>query len=99
MGRIDGPDAYLASVAALGELVSTATAALGWHWPALAPHGALTAARLSGTLAASGGEFESIYLYLFTISRGRIARIELFELEQLDAALARFEELRGERNR
>jgi hypothetical protein len=53
----------------------------------------VTTTHISGTVAASGGEFESVYLYLFTISRGRIARIELFELEQLDAALARFEAL------
>jgi len=95
MGRVEGADAYLASVAAFGELVSSATAALGWHRPALAPHGALTVARITDTVAASGGEFESVYLYLFTISRGRIARIELFELDALDAARARFEALRA----
>ena len=43
---------------------------------------------------AGGGAFESEYLYLFLSRGGRITHVELFELDALDAALARFEELR-----
>jgi ribosomal protein L40E len=40
-----------------------------------------------------GGAFESDYLFLFVHAQGRQTHIEMFELEDLDAALARFEEL------
>ncbi len=47
----------------------------------------------SGTLP-EGGIWESYIVNLATVVRGRITRIELFELEAVDAALARFAELR-----
>jgi hypothetical protein len=37
------------------------------------------------------------YLYLGMVASGRVTRVELFELDDLDAALARFEELRAAR--
>jgi ketosteroid isomerase-like protein len=51
-----------------------------------APHGAVTVTRRSGALADE-------FLWLFTLEGGRIARIEVFSLADVDAALARFEEL------
>jgi ketosteroid isomerase-like protein len=61
-----------------------------WVWDR---HGAVTDVRRTGTVPG-GGDFESEYLHLCTVAHGRITRVELFELDDLDAALARFEELR-----
>jgi ketosteroid isomerase-like protein len=93
MGRIEGADAYLDSIDALWELAPGGRAELGWLWPARDRYRAITVVRVAGTLA-DGGEFENLYLYLGSIAGGRIERIELFELDDLDAALARFEALR-----
>ena len=47
-----------------------------------------------GTLAASGGEVESVYVRLGLYQGDRIVGMELFEPEDLDVARARFEALR-----
>src|SRR5262249_59535050 len=47
-----------------------------------------------GTLAEAGGAFERPIVHVFTVARGRITRHEQFEPEDVDAALARFAELR-----
>ena len=44
----------------------------------------------TGPVPGGGGDFAIEYLYLYTVAHGRITRVKLFEL---DAALARFEEL------
>src|SRR6185295_680228 len=49
--------------------------------------------RRRGTLA-EGGAFANDYSQFFLASGGRFTRWELFEIDALDAALARFEELR-----
>jgi hypothetical protein len=49
--------------------------------------------RRTGTVP-DGGDFESEYLYLCLTGQGRITHVELFEMNALDKALARFEELR-----
>ncbi len=98
LGRLEGGDAYADSLAVLWELASVTTVELGWYWPAIAPDGALVTIRRTGDIAG-GGPFESDYLYLFFHAQGRMTRVELFELEDLDAALARFEELRGSERR
>jgi hypothetical protein len=93
MGRIEGADAYVESLVALWELAPTTRIEAGWHWPAFDRHVALTDVHRTGSLP-DGGDFESDYLHLCTLDGERVARIELFELDDLDAALARFEELR-----
>jgi hypothetical protein len=47
-----------------------------------------------GTL--DGGEFESVFVQVVFYRTGRPAGVELFELDDLDAALARYEVLRTE---
>jgi ketosteroid isomerase-like protein len=91
-GRIEGADAYADSLVALWELAPETTAEVGWHWPALGRHGAITRVRRTGVLP-DGGAFESDYLGLYTVSGGRITYFERFELEDLEAAMARFEAL------
>jgi len=96
MGRLDGADAYADSVATLWNLASESGIDGGWIWPAYAPHGAVTVNRRFGALAG-GGHYESEFLWLFTVGGGRITRVEMFEIEDVDAALARFDALCAER--
>jgi class 3 adenylate cyclase/tetratricopeptide (TPR) repeat protein len=98
MGRIDGADAYVASLVALWELAPASRVDAGWFWPACDRHGAITDVRRTGTLPG-GGDFENEYLHLCTLARGRVTRVELFEIDDLDAALARFAELRPDPRR
>jgi hypothetical protein len=63
------------------------------YYLAFAEHGALNVARMFGTLA-DGGEFESLFVRIGLFRDGQFAGAELFELEDLDRARARFEELR-----
>jgi ketosteroid isomerase-like protein len=92
-GRLDGADAHLHGLAVLWDLAPDHRIDLGWFWPAVERHGVITSIRRSGTLA-DGGAFESEYLWLSTATGGRITRLELFEVEDLDKAKARLEELR-----
>jgi hypothetical protein len=92
-GRIEGADAYLESLAPLWDLAPDHHAELGWFWPAVERHGVVTVLRRFGALA-DGGAFESEHLWLSTATGGRVTRLELFEMEDLDRALARLAELR-----
>ena len=94
IGRIEGADAYTESVVALWRLAPVTYGEMGWRWPALDRHGAITVVHRTGTVPDGGGDFESEYLYLYVVSQGRIARVELFEMNALDEALSRFEKMR-----
>jgi len=94
IGHLEGPDAHGESLVALWDLAPLTRVEAGWFWPAYGPHGAVTVVRRSGTLP-EGGAFESEYLELFVQAGGRATRLELFALDDLDAALACFEELRA----
>jgi class 3 adenylate cyclase/tetratricopeptide (TPR) repeat protein/ketosteroid isomerase-like protein len=97
IGRIDGADAFVKSLVALWKLAPDQRLELGWHWPAYGPHGGVTVVRRFGTLP-DGGTFESEYLEIFVVAQGHATHLELFEIEDLDATLARFEELCGPSN-
>jgi hypothetical protein len=92
-GRIEGADAYTDSVQAFWDLAPSQQAEAGLVWHAYARHGGVTVFCRWGTLP-EGGAFESEYLGLVQGDGERITRFEYFETEALDAALARFEELR-----
>jgi class 3 adenylate cyclase/tetratricopeptide (TPR) repeat protein len=85
--RIEGLDTYAERVALLWQQAPDARIDGGWFWPALARHGAVAVTRRLGALADE-------FLWLFTVEHGRIARIELFSLDAVDAAVARLAELR-----
>jgi hypothetical protein len=91
-GRVDGADAYLDTLAVLGNLSPD------FHLQplfvlALERHGMVSVARTFGTLP-EGGPWENWLVTVATVARGRITRLELFEIEAVDAALARLGELR-----
>jgi len=94
LGRLEGADAYVQSVAALRELAPDATVGQPLHFLADEPHGALSIAHSFGTLA-SGGAFESVYAMITLYGPDGMSGAELFELGDLDAAKARFAELRA----
>jgi hypothetical protein len=94
-GRLAGADAYVASVAALWQLAPATGLDVGRFWPAYDRHGAVTLVRRSGK-PPDDGRLAGEYLQLFVVARGRATHIELFEIEDLDGALARFVELRAE---
>jgi hypothetical protein len=94
VGRLTTADDYIASMAAMYELSSDLTADTLYHI-AVAEHGSLNVGRLFGRLA-DGGEFESTFVRLNVYRDGRVVGTELFELQDLETARARFEALRPE---
>jgi class 3 adenylate cyclase/ketosteroid isomerase-like protein/tetratricopeptide (TPR) repeat protein len=93
IGRLDGIDAYIASLDALWRLAPATSIEGGRWWPACTRHGGVAVVRRSGTVPG-GGPFESEYVELFVHAHGCLTHLELFELEDVDQALARLEELR-----
>jgi ketosteroid isomerase-like protein len=92
VGRIEGVDAFLDSLDALWGLVrGIQVELLSLH--AIERDGVVGTARTVGTLA-DGGDFEVLFAAVITAAGGRITRIEQFEIDRLDAALARLAELR-----
>jgi hypothetical protein len=94
-GRL-GKEDYLASLAALFEQAPDVSAET-LYIVALEPHGMLMVARNFGKLR-EGGEFESPYLRIMLHQGDRLVGVEMFELDHLDRARARFEALRGARD-
>lgn len=93
IGRIEGAAAYVDANAVLWDLAPDQRIEFGSAWLAFDRHGLVVTLRRLGTLA-DGGAFENEYVWLSLARSGRVTRLELFEVEQRDAALARFEELR-----
>ncbi len=92
VGQVDGADAYLDTVVALWDLAPDFQLEPRVVL-ALERHGIVAVTRTFGTLS-EGGPFERYLVQVVTVARGRLARIEQFELDQVDAALARLAELR-----
>ena len=94
IGRIEDVEVYVDSIVALWELAPDARLET-WPWLTVEPHGSVFVLRRSGRLP-EGGAFESEYVGLIIITRGLCSRLEMFELDAVDAALARLAELRPE---
>jgi hypothetical protein len=92
-GRIEGAAAYVEAVAVLWDLAPDHHLDHGRFWPVVERHGFVATHDRFGTLA-DGGAFESRGLSLCVADGGRITRVELFELEDLDRARRRLAELR-----
>jgi ketosteroid isomerase-like protein len=93
LGRIQGADAYVDSNVVLWDLAAHQRIEFGGFWPAVDKHAVLVSLRREGQLM-EGGAFENDYLWLGVAKAGRISRLELFGIDDVEAALARFEELR-----
>jgi len=91
LGALAGP-AYADSVRVLAELASAVQVDTPFRL-ALEPYGVVSVVQVSGTLA-HGGEFEGTHLVLMTTDAGRVERIEFFELDDGERAVARLAELR-----
>ena len=92
VGHIGNADDYVASMVAVFEQSADMVTDTLYH-VAVDRHGTLTVGRMFGTLA-DGGDFESVFVRLNLYRDGRIVGVELFEVEDLEVARARFEELR-----
>jgi hypothetical protein len=90
IGLVDA-DGYIASLAALYEL-SADVRIETLYVVAAAKHGALMVNRWYGT-NTEGGAFETIFVALIRYRDGRLLGNEFYELDDLDAARARFDEL------
>ena len=86
--RIAGLDTYVEQVALLWQQAPDARIDGGWSWSAFAR------ARCGHGDAAARARLADEFLWLFTVEHGRIARIEVFSLDAVDAAVARLAELR-----
>jgi class 3 adenylate cyclase/tetratricopeptide (TPR) repeat protein len=91
VGRITGVDAYLASLTAIWELSSDLRLEM-LYTVATAEHLILYVCQWFGT-NAEGGDFDAVYACLGLARGGRPAGLEIFELDELGAAQARFAEL------
>lgn len=92
VGPVEGADAYVDSIAALYELSRDVRSEV-LYTVSIAEHGHVSVSRWSGT-NEEGGEFDAVYVLVGVLRDGRLAGMEIFELDDLDVALARFEELR-----
>jgi len=92
VGRLDGAEAYLESLAAMYEISRNLRTEM-LYFVSTAEHGSVYVARWSGT-NVEGGEFDAVYAVVGLLRDGRPQGMEIFELEDLDRALARFEDLR-----
>ena len=93
LGRIEGAEAYVDSIVVLWDLAPDQRLMFGWSWPRVERHGIVVTIRREGTVP-DGGPFETEHLTLGLARNGRFTRVEFFEIDALDTALARFEELR-----
>lgn len=96
LGRLEGAAVFIESFAALFEQ-SEDLIFEGLYTIAMGDHALLEMAHMFGTLAASGGDFESVYLRLLVFRGEECIRLELFEPTDLAVARARFEEVCAER--
>jgi ketosteroid isomerase-like protein len=92
VGHIEGLDAWADSTVALWDLAPDQRFEFGWSWPAVDSRGFVVTARRTGMLA-DGGPFESEFVWLGLVRSGRFTRVELFEIDAIETALARFAEL------
>jgi hypothetical protein len=91
MGELEGADAYIAAAAAMLELIPDARIDILYS-PVVGANGRVNVARTSGR-NSEGGLVESFFVSLLLYEEEKLARSEMFEIEQIDTALARFEEL------
>jgi ketosteroid isomerase-like protein len=93
MGLLEGAEAYIHAVAALWELTPDIQFDVLCQL-ALEPHGVIGIVRSSGTLGHGGGAFERVLAASNFVAGGVVTGMDLFELDDLEAARAYFAERR-----
>ncbi len=93
-GRLETADGYLAWTRSLFEQCPDAISEPLCEI-AHGSHGVLFISHAFGTLP-EGGSFESVFVNLIRLERGRPVATEVYDLEDLDRARGRFEELHDE---
>jgi hypothetical protein len=89
-GRLERAEAWIESIAAVYEL-SPDVRVDDLYDVAISPRGRVSVSCMWG-VNLEGGAFESYVVRLFRYRSEQIIAIDVFEIEDLDAALARFEE-------
>jgi ketosteroid isomerase-like protein len=97
IGRIEGAAAYVDANAVLWDLAPDQRVEFDSSGLRFDRHALLVTLRRVGTLV-DGGAFESAYVWVSLVIGGRITLLELFEIDAIDAALARFEALGAARD-
>jgi ketosteroid isomerase-like protein/tetratricopeptide (TPR) repeat protein len=92
LGRVSGAAPFLDSLETEWALTPGVQQTAMFH-VAREPHGTVGLSRIAGT-APEGGPFEYLLATVAIVERGLITRLEFFEPEDLDKALARLAELR-----
>jgi hypothetical protein len=92
-GLIAGADAYMETLDVIDELAPVVQIDDAPFGLVVEPHGTVGIARIAGRLRG-GGAFESYRVNVSTVASGRITRLEVFEIDDLAAAVARLAELR-----
>jgi ketosteroid isomerase-like protein len=92
LGRFQGADRLVESLASEWALTPNVQQSSQFQ-VARGSHGAVGLSRLFGT-SPEGGPFDDLLATVAVVAGGRIARLEVFEVANLDWALARFAELR-----
>jgi hypothetical protein len=91
VGRLEGVDAYLASLVAIWDLSRDLRIEL-LYLIGTAEHGIAYVNRWSGT-NAEGGDFDAVYVCIALLRGDEPAGMEIFELDDIELARARFVEL------
>jgi hypothetical protein len=92
LGLLEGGEAYLESLVALWRLAPDIQVVVAFEL-ARERYGLVQAVGSVGTLP-EGGAFERPLVIVSIVAGGRITQMEFFEIEEAEAALARFAELR-----
>jgi ketosteroid isomerase-like protein len=92
LGTVEGREAYIAATRVLREMLSDVTNSTVTQYR-VHPRGSVAQTLVRGD--ADGSDFEIAFIALNTIRDGAMDRMELYPVEELDTALARFDELIG----
>jgi hypothetical protein len=96
LGVVEGADAYVAMAVAWWDLAPDVQLSQT-HVLAQDSYGEVGVTRAWGT-SREGGAFEVLMIGIGIVANGQYTRLEVFDIEDVDRALARFTELGAERN-
>jgi hypothetical protein len=92
IGLMHGADAYLQAMRVYFELIREVSSEVVVSLM-IEPCGSIMLIRMTGALP-DGGKFERLYCNIAIAAHGRFERLEFYEIDDVEIALTRFEELR-----